>query len=100
MRGWLSWLAQVRSLDQQVERYQRLNRMVISYRRVNILDFDRKAAAELERLQKHRIRISTMDLKIAAINPANNATLLSKNLRHFRQVPDLKVEDWSAEPSA
>lgn len=95
MRGWLSWLAQARSLDQQVERYQRLNRMVKSYRRVNILEFDHQAAAEFAKLQKQRIRIGTMDLKIAAIVLANNATLLSANLGDFSQVPGLKVEDWS-----
>lgn len=53
------------------------------------------AAAEFERLRKQRIRIGTMDLKIAAIALANNATLLSKNLRDFGKVPGLKVEDWS-----
>lgn len=95
-RGWLSWLSQARSLDQQVERYRQLNRMVFSYRKVNILDFDSMAAAEFEQLQKQRIRIGTMDLKIAAIALANNATLLSRNLKDFSKVPGLKVEDWSA----
>jgi tRNA(fMet)-specific endonuclease VapC len=36
-----------------------------------------------------------MDLKIAAIALAHKATLLSRNLRDFSRVPDLKVEDWS-----
>lgn len=95
-RGWLSWLSQARSLDQQVERYRQLNRMVFSYRKVNILDFDHQAATEFERLRKERIRIGTMDLKIAAIALANNATLLSRNLRDFGKVPGLQVEDWAA----
>lgn len=95
-RGWLSWLSQARSLDQQVARYRQLNRMVFSYRKVNILDFDSMAAAEFEQLQKQRIRIGTMDLKIAAIALANDATLLSRNLKDFSKVPGLKAEDWSA----
>lgn len=70
--------------------------MVRSYRRVKILDFDHQAAVEFDRLQKQRIRIGTMDLKIAAIALANNATLLSRNLKDFGKVPGLKVEDWSA----
>jgi tRNA(fMet)-specific endonuclease VapC len=37
-----------------------------------------------------------MDLKIAAIALFNNATLLSRNLKDFRKVPDLNVEDWAA----
>ncbi len=95
MRGWLSWLAQARSLSQQVERYLQLNRMVFSYRQVNILDFNSRAAEEFEQLRKQRIRIGTMDLKIAAISLANDATLLSRNIKDFSKVPGLKVEDWA-----
>ena len=96
MRGWLAWIKKASSLSQQIERYQRLKRMVVSYQNVIILDFDRLAAAEFERLQKQRIRIGTMDLKIAAIALAHDATLLSRNLKDFSKVPGLKVEDWAA----
>lgn len=95
MRGWLAWLAKARSLAQQVERYRRLKQMLKSYDNVNLLDFDEHAAEEFERLQKQRLRIGTMDLKIAAIALADKATLLTRNLRDFQKVPGLKVEDWS-----
>jgi len=36
-----------------------------------------------------------MDLKIAAIVLARNATLLTRNLADFRKVPGLKVENWT-----
>jgi predicted nucleic acid-binding protein len=36
-----------------------------------------------------------MDLRIAAIVPENNATLVSRNLRDFQRVSGLVVEDWS-----
>jgi predicted nucleic acid-binding protein len=39
---------------------------------------------------------TTIDLKIAAIVLRHSATLLSANLRDFRQVPGLSVEDWLA----
>jgi tRNA(fMet)-specific endonuclease VapC len=35
-----------------------------------------------------------MDLRIAAIAMANDATLLSRNLRDFERVAGLKVENW------
>jgi tRNA(fMet)-specific endonuclease VapC len=41
--------------------------------------------------------IGSMDLKIASIALAHSATLLSANLRDFRQVPNLSVEDWLVE---
>ncbi len=59
------------------------------------LDYDAKAAAEFERLRQARIRIGTMDLKIAAIALANGATLLTRNLTDFGKVPNLRAEDWS-----
>lgn len=36
----------------------------------------------------------TMDLKIVSIVLVHGATLLSGNLRDFRQIPGLHVEDW------
>ncbi|MCH8923806.1 MAG: type II toxin-antitoxin system VapC family toxin [Planctomycetes bacterium] len=50
----------------------------------------------LDNLRKQRVRIGTMDLKIASIALANNATLLSANTRDFVQVPSLQLENWLA----
>ena len=60
-----------------------------------ILDFDQPSALEFERLKASRVRIGTMDLKIAAISLAHDALLLSRNLTDFRKVPMLRVDDWS-----
>ena len=95
MRGWLAWIAQAKSLIQQIERYAMLRRMVVSYSKLSLFDFDRPAADEFLRLQKLSLRIGTMDLKIAAIALAHDATLLSRNIKDFSKVPNLKVEDWS-----
>ncbi len=95
MRGWLAYVAKARSLTQQIEAYRRLRRHLDNYRLIPVLDFDERAAAELTRLQKARVRIGTMDLKIAAITLANDATLLTRNLSDFGKVPGLKVEDWA-----
>jgi tRNA(fMet)-specific endonuclease VapC len=62
---------------------------------IPLLPFDNRAAAEFDRLRQSRIRIGTMDLKIAAIALANDATLLTRNLSDFRKVPGLRAEDWS-----
>jgi len=35
-----------------------------------------------------------MDLKIACITMANDATLLTRNIGDFIQIPGLKVENW------
>jgi tRNA(fMet)-specific endonuclease VapC len=59
------------------------------------VDFDTEAAARFELLKRVPIRIGSMDLKIAAIALAREATLLTRNLIDFRKVPGLSAEDWS-----
>lgn len=94
-RGWLAVLARARSIERQIEAYARLQRHLEEYCNRPILDFDAAAAAEYQRLVSKRIRIGTMDLKIAAIALARDALLVSRNLADFQRVPNLKVEDWT-----
>ena len=95
MRGWMVYLARAQSLAHQITAYGRLLSHLESYRRIPILGFDEAAATVFQRLRRSRIRIGTMDLKIASIVLSRHATLLSRNLGDFRQVPDLHVEDWT-----
>lgn len=96
IRGWMARVPKSRLLIEQVEVYRRLNETLQRYCQIAVLDFDDRAAARFEELQKQRVRIGTMDLKIAAIAMANNATLLSRNLKDFGKIPTLQVEDWAA----
>jgi tRNA(fMet)-specific endonuclease VapC len=95
IRGWMACLARARSLAQQVEGYRRLRSQLDNYRQVPIIDFDERASQVFQQLRRMRIRIGTMDLKIAAIVIANDATLLTRNRRDFVKVPGLKMEDWT-----
>ncbi len=95
MRGWLSFIAKSKNLEQQIYAYQKLHRFLESYRNTSVLDFDEKAAAELEKLKSQKIRVGAMDLKIAAIAIANNAILVSRNSSDFEQIPDLTAKDWT-----
>lgn len=96
MRGWMAYIARAKSVDQEVEAYRRLRRHLDNYRQVPILDFGENSAARFLSLRRARIRIGTMDLKIAAIVLSQGATLLSRNLVDFARVPRLSVEDWTA----
>jgi tRNA(fMet)-specific endonuclease VapC len=94
-RGWLAWIARARSLEQQIDGYARLRTLLEDYQTRPILDFDEPAATEYRRLAKLRVKVGTMDLKIAAIAIANDALLISRNLKDFRKIPGLDVEDWT-----
>jgi len=96
MRGWMSHLAKARLLPQQVRAYRRLKEFLDRYLEITVLEFDEAAAVEFERLKQSRVRIGTMDLKIAAIALVDDATLLTRNLRDFSRVPGLRIEDWTA----
>lgn len=67
---------------------------------VAILPADAAAAEEYGRLratlERDGRRLADPDLWIAAVCLANDAMLVTGNLRHFARVPGLKVENWLA----
>jgi tRNA(fMet)-specific endonuclease VapC len=95
MRGWLARAAQARTIERMLTAYARLQLHVETFNGIPLVPFDKRAAAQFERLRQAPVRIGTMDLKIAAVALANDATLLSRNLSDFRKVPGLRVEDWT-----
>ena len=94
-RGWLAFQARTRTLQQQVNAYRKLEHHLDIYLKIQVLEFDAGAAAEFERLKRLRVRIGAMDLKIAAITLAHDATVLTRNIKDFSRVPGLRVEDWT-----
>ncbi len=58
---------------------------------------DTAAATQFDRLRlmKGLRKIGRADLLIASIVLANDATLVTRNIRHFKQIPDLKIVNWA-----
>jgi tRNA(fMet)-specific endonuclease VapC len=94
MRGWLAAIAKERYARRQVLAYTELARLFDFFRAFTILLFDERAADQFDSLRAVKIRIGTMDLKIAAIALVNQALLLSANRSDFEKVPGLRVENW------
>jgi len=94
MRGWLAGIRRARDVADQVRPYDQLINLVRFFQAWEILRFDENAAARFNNLRQERVRIGTLDLKIASIALDYGATLLSANARDFGQVPGLRVEDW------
>lgn len=95
MRGWLAFISKCRHVKDQVGAYERLHRFLESYRNTPVLDFDENAAEVFGDLKASKIRIGSMDLKIASIAIANKALLVTRNLSDFELVPGLRAEDWT-----
>ena len=94
-QGWLAYINRARTAEEIVHAYAELETMQRSFCKMNILSFNAEAQQQFMSLRTQRVRIPTMDLRIASIARATDSTLLSRNLRHFRTVPALVVEDWT-----
>ncbi len=94
MRGWMAAIRRENDPRKQKKAYERLTNLFRFFARWHILPWGDSAIAEYEHLIQSKIRIGTMDLKIASIALANDATVLTGNARDFGKVPNLKVEDW------
>lgn len=94
MRGWLALINRYRDVHRQVSAYLELNKLIDYFSRWTRLDFDKAAADHFKRLRNQKVRIGSMDLKIAAIALVHGSLLISANVRDFQQVPNLRVEDW------
>jgi len=81
-------------LQQALGRLIESERELEALRQVSITD---GSAAEFDRLRQNKRlkKIGRADLLIASIALANQATLVSRNLRDFRLVPGLQVENWA-----
>jgi tRNA(fMet)-specific endonuclease VapC len=64
--------------------------------RITIVPLDARAADQFDNLRQNKKlkKIGHADLLIAAVTLAHRATLVTRNLRHFRQVPGLQLENW------
>ena len=68
MRGWMAEIARMQSIDRQLAAYARLDKMRDYYCSTPVLPFDGKALAQFQGLWLRRLRVGTMDLKIAGLN--------------------------------
>ena len=96
MRGWLSEIKRRSNPRRQIPVYGRLQYIIGFFADWTILTWNEKACDKFESLRRRKLRVGTMDLKIASIALANDALLLTRNFRDFEKVPDLRVEDWTS----
>jgi tRNA(fMet)-specific endonuclease VapC len=90
------YITRAKSPAKVVRGYGMLDTVLNTYRSAPVLPFDANAAAEFDSARAKKVRIGTMDLRIAAIALSRGMTVVTRNLRDFGKVPGLNIEDWTA----
>ena len=93
-QGWCALINRKPAGRDQVFHYAQNQHSMAMLNELTVLPFDDEAATHFHHLQDQRIRVGTMDLKIASICIAQSATLLTRNLIDFDKIPGLRVENW------
>jgi tRNA(fMet)-specific endonuclease VapC len=93
--GWNTYINQARASSGVIRGYLMFQQILADFGAAQVLPFDQAAANSFDSLRAHRIRVGTMDLRIAAIALSRNMTVLTRNVRDFQKVPGLNVEDWT-----
>ena len=95
LRGWLAEIHRLTEPHRQIPAYRRLQERIEFFARWMVLPWGPAAADLFLNLRRQRVRLGSMDLKIACIVLVHNGTLLTRNTSDFGRVPGLKVEDWT-----
>lgn len=94
LRGRLAQVVEAKDRVSLSNAYLWLSETVMMLSEFQILPYNEEAGEIFETLRAQRIRVGTQDLRIASIVLAHEGILLTRNLRDFEKVPDLRIQDW------
>jgi len=93
-RGWLAEISRHRDPHRQISPYAKLQRQIDLFAHWAILPWDADSADIFVKFRSQGLRIGSLDLKVACIALAHDATVLTRNAKDFAQVPGLRIENW------
>jgi tRNA(fMet)-specific endonuclease VapC len=96
LRGRFDFLLKAATAKELIRAQQWLDRTEELLSQIVIIPLDEAALKQFERLRniKKLRKIGRADLLIASIVFARRATIVTRNVRHFRQIPNLNVVNW------
>jgi tRNA(fMet)-specific endonuclease VapC len=93
--GCHTYINQARRAEDVVRGYRMLAQVLLDFTEALVIPFDAAAATVFEELVAQRVRVGTMDLRMAAIALSRGMIMVTRNTRDFRKVPGLQIEDWT-----
>lgn len=96
LRGRFDYLLKATTSDDILKAQRLLNRSELSLSELVVIPFDKNSVAQFECLRsvKRLRKVGLADLLIGSIVLGYRATLVTRNLRHFKQIPNLRVVNW------
>lgn len=98
VRGRLNVVRQAEAGKSKVgieQAYELFAQTLAALAQVRVLPYTSQAEARFQEWRARKARVSTHDLRIAALCVAHGVTLVSRNRRDYERVPGLAVEFWS-----
>jgi len=93
--GWSALARSARTPQRREQASMFLAALVSSWNRFALAPFTLQSIVRYDSILKLRLNVKNNDLCIAAIALELGATVVTRNLRDFRRVPGLPIEDWS-----
>ena len=93
--GWNTYISRARDSAGVVRGYESFQRVLSNFCEAQVLPFDEAAARTFDEMRRRKVRVGSMDLRIASIALSQDMTVLSRNQSDFGRVPGLRVEDWT-----
>jgi tRNA(fMet)-specific endonuclease VapC len=88
-------IGKAKSPAEVVRGYSIISRMLQVMAPFPVLPFSAIAAGLFPQLRSQKVRIGTMDLRIACIALAHDLVVVTRNAGDFGLVPGLRTEDWT-----
>jgi tRNA(fMet)-specific endonuclease VapC len=93
--GWTKYIKGTRDQTRIVAGYLRLEKILSDFAVSQVLPYSPAASDIFEEIKRQRIRIATMDLRIASIAIAQRMILVTRNTVDFERIPNLELQDWT-----
>ena len=95
INGWTKYIKNSVQAEKTVTGYLRLEKILSDFSRAQVLPYSSDAAEIFDEFRSQKVRVATMDLRIASIALANQMTLLTRNSVDFERIPNVSIEDWT-----
>jgi tRNA(fMet)-specific endonuclease VapC len=95
LSSWFTQLRRARTKAQLARAYHRLAESTRFVGALAILSFSEAAIDRFEQLKARKLGVKAPDLRIASIALEHQAIVVTRNLRDFQLIAELKCEDWS-----